>query len=207
MKTDEKVFLNREPAEPTAGLNSAAIPIWLTGLLAVLLYWSCTFTDTRGGRFSPLVYAPYTSTNQLVELLPKSGDDDFLRHGKMVFNKNCAPCHQDSGSGNPSTFVPPVAGSEIVAAAGPNRLIRILLDGLAGPIKVAGKDYGTAAMPPWRPAMNDYDVAAVLTYIRGSWGNKATPVMPEQVAPIREKDKAHSDPWQWSELEKIPEKD
>lgn len=207
MKTDEKNFLNREPAEPTAGLNSAAIPIWLTGLLAVLLYWSCTFTDTRGGRFSPLVYAPYTSTNQLAEFLPKSGDDDFLRQGKMVFNKNCAPCHQDSGSGNPSTFVPPVAGSEIVAAAGPNRLIRIVLDGLAGPIKVNGVDYGNAAMPPWRPAMNDTEIAAVLTYIRGSWGNKAAAVSSEQVAVIREKDKTHSDPWQWSELEKLPEKD
>ena len=100
MKTDEKNFLNREPAEPTAGLNSAAIPLWLTGLLAVLLYWSCTFTDTRGGHFSPLVYAPYTSTHQLAEYLPSSGDDGLFKQGKMVFNKNCAPCHQESGSGN-----------------------------------------------------------------------------------------------------------
>lgn len=50
-------------------------------------------------------------------------------------------------------------------------------------------------------------MGAVLTYIRGSWGNKGAPVTPEQVAAIREKTKSHTDPWQWAELEKIPEKD
>ena len=206
MKTDEKNFLNPEQAEPTAGSNSAAIPIWLTGLLAVLVYWSCNFTDTRGGSFSPLVYAPYTSTNELAELIPKGGGPD-PKFGRLVFNKNCAPCHQESGSGNPSTFVPPLAGSDIVSAGGPNRLIRIVLDGLAGPLKVNGADFGTAAMPPWKPAMNDTEIAAVLSYIRGSWGNKASAVTPEQATAIRAKEKSRNDPWTWPELEKISEKD
>ena len=113
----------------------------------------------------------------------------------------------ESGSGNPSTFVPPLAGSDIVDVAGPNRLIRLVLDGLSGPLKVNGADFGTAAMPPWKPAMNDTEIAAVLTYIRGSWGNKASAVTPEQAAAIRAKEKARNDPWTWIELEKISEKD
>lgn len=207
MKTDDKIFSAPEQAEPTADSNSAAIPIWLTGLLAVLVYWSCNFTDNRGGNFSPLVYAPYTSTNQLAEFLPKSGGDELFKQGRLVFNKNCAPCHQESGSGNPSTFVPPLAGSEIVDTSGPNRLIRLVLDGLSGPLKVKGADFGTAAMPPWKPAMNDTEIAAVLTYIRGSWGNKAAAVTPEQATAIRAKEKSRNDPWTWPELEKISEKD
>ena len=172
----------------------------------MLVYWSCNFTDNRGGSFSPLVYAPYTSTNELAELIPK-GEGPDPKFGRLVFNKNCAPCHQESGSGNPSTFVPPLAGSDIVDVAGPNRLIRIVLDGLSGPLKVKGADFGTAAMPPWKPAMNDTEIAAVLTYIRGSWGNKASAVTPEQAAAIRAKEKSRNDPWTWPELEKISEKD
>lgn len=46
----------------------------------------------------------------------------------------------------------------------------------------------------------------MLPYIRGSWGNKGTPVTPEQASVLREKTKSHSDPWQWTELGKIPER-
>lgn len=94
----------------------------------------------------------------------------------------CAACHGQNGEGGP--IAPPLAGSEWVT--GPiSNLIRIQLRGLVGPISVAGKVYD---MPGGMAAMSyqtDEQIAAVLTYVRNSFGNKASAVKPEQVAALR----------------------
>jgi mono/diheme cytochrome c family protein len=79
---------------------------------------------------------------------------------------------------------PPLAGSEWVNAAGFHRLAQIPLDGLNGDFQVEGKDWNLN-MAPMGAALSDSDLAAVLTYIRSSWGNKGGPVTADDVKAIR----------------------
>jgi mono/diheme cytochrome c family protein len=94
----------------------------------------------------------------------------------------CGACHGQNGEGGP--IAPPLAASEWVTGPVSN-LIRIQLRGLQGPITVAGKEYN---MPGGMAALSyqtDEQIAGVLTYIRNSFGNKASAVKPEQVAALR----------------------
>jgi mono/diheme cytochrome c family protein len=79
--------------------------------------------------------------------------------GKKVFTTICAACHQQSGEGVEATF-PPLAGSEW-AMGDEAKLVRIILQGLIGPIEVAGEPFA-GAMPGWADMLKDNEVAAVL---------------------------------------------
>lgn len=118
--------------------------------------------------------------------------------GRQIFSANCASCHQASGEGVEGTY-PPLAGSEWVTG-GEERVVRILLHGLNGPVDVAGQTY-SGAMPPWGGALSDAEIAAVTTYVRGSWGNKAAPVAPATVARVRAATAARKAPWTAAELQ------
>jgi mono/diheme cytochrome c family protein len=122
------------------------------------------------------------------------------RTGQQIYASTCAACHQPAGEGNGETY-PPLAGSEWVTGHD-GRLVRIILHGLTGEIEVEGQTYA-GVMPPWGAMLKDEEVAAVATYIRSSWGNKATAVTAAAVAQIR---KAHADrstPWTAAELAKF----
>jgi mono/diheme cytochrome c family protein len=94
----------------------------------------------------------------------------------------CGACHGQNGEGGPAG--PPLAGSEWVTGPVSN-LIRIQLRGLVGPIKVAGIEYDFPAGMMAMAYQSDEQVAAVLTYVRNSFGNQAPPVSPEQVSALR----------------------
>ncbi len=94
----------------------------------------------------------------------------------------CGACHGQNGEG--SAAGPPLAGSEWVTGPVSN-LILIQLRGLKGPIEVAGKTYEFPAGMTPMSYQTDEQIAGVLTYIRNSFGNKATAVKPEQVAELR----------------------
>lgn len=94
----------------------------------------------------------------------------------------CGACHGQNGEGGPAG--PPLAGSEWVT--GPiSNLIIIQLRGLKGPITVAGKEYNFPAGMTPMAYQTDEQIAGVLTYIRNSFGNKASAVKPEQVTALR----------------------
>lgn len=99
---------------------------------------------------------------------------------------HCGTCHQANGKGLPDAGFPPLAGTKWVNGD-PDRLIKLTLKGLIGPIEVLGKKYpGQVPMTPFEYILNDEDIAATLTYVRNSWGNKASPIQPADVARIRE---------------------
>ncbi len=92
--------------------------------------------------------------------------------GRQLYQR-CAVCHQATGAGVAGAF-PPLAGSEWATAANAALPIRVVLHGLQGPVTVKGQKFnGTMPAYGTGQAMNDADVAAVLTYVRSSWGNKA----------------------------------
>jgi nitrite reductase (NO-forming) len=82
----------------------------------------------------------------------------------------------------------------------------MVLHGVTGPITLNGKPFTTPApiMPPQGAALNDDQIASVLTYVRNSFGNKGSTVTPDQVKAIREAEKARTAMWTQAELEKIP---
>jgi len=120
--------------------------------------------------------------------------------GRQIFSTTCASCHQASGEGVEGTY-PPLAGSEWVTGS-EERVVRILLHGLSGPVDVAGETY-SGAMPAWGGALNDAQIAAVTTYVRGSWGNKAAPIAQATVARVRAATAARKTPWTAAELQSV----
>jgi len=203
MTKDVKNILH-DDSEPTAGSGVVYLPMWIVGLLGFLLYWGCNYVDDRGGSFNELVYAPYRSTNQLASFLPTDETTAQLKVGKLKYEQFCAPCHQSSGGGETGK-APPLAGSEWVTAEGPNRIIRIPIVGLKGLIKAAGKEMDLSmASVAVAGVVSDEELAAVLTYIRNSWGNKAPRVTLEHVQGVRKDLKDRTDQYTVEEILKLP---
>ena len=119
-----------------------------------------------------------------------------LPDGKQVYSTTCAACHQATGEGVAGVF-PPLAGSEWVT--GDAKVVRILLHGVTGPIEVAGETFNSM-MPPWGGTLKDADIAAVITYMRSTWGNKGTPITAAKVASIRAATASRTTPWTAAEL-------
>ena len=94
----------------------------------------------------------------------------------------CSACHGANAEGGP--IAPPLAKSNWVNGPVEN-LIRIQLRGLQGPITVSGKEYKLPGPMPAQAFQTDEQIAAVLTYVRNSFGNAAAPVKPEQVKALR----------------------
>lgn len=191
---------NLEAAEPQAGRH--AVPVWLVVVLFVLLYWGMVYFDQHGGWFNEEVYLPYHSYAEVELCQPKKEGVDFGR-GKAVFDSICALCHNVNGTGNPGQ-APSFVGSEWVLGS-PNRMIRIPQNGLAGPIPLKGAIWNQQpSMAAMGNALSDDDLAAVLSYIRNSWGNHASIVTPEQVKAVRAQIGNRSQPWTAEQLNAIP---
>ena len=112
---------------------------------------------------------------------PAAGAAGAAANGKQVFTVNCVACHQATGKGLPGVF-PPLDGSEWVA--GDERIVaNILLHGINGEITVAGNSF-KGAMPAFHQ-LSDAELAAVASYVRSEWSNKATPIKAEVFATER----------------------
>ncbi|NQX01311.1 c-type cytochrome, partial [bacterium] len=116
-----------------------------------------------------------------------SGADrqQFLAGHEIYFrDAHCSTCHQPDGKGLDPAF-PPLAASNWVTGD-PERLIKLTLHGLMGPFDLNGKKYnGLVPMTPFGGMLKDDEVAAVLTYVRNSFGNQAPAVQPAEVATVR----------------------
>jgi mono/diheme cytochrome c family protein len=176
------------------------IPMWMIILFALLIYGGSLFMAENAGGFAKDVYSPYHSPEDVAAANPQDEQGKMLAEGRKVFAGTCAACHQDSGLGQEGK-APPLVGSEWVLAPGGNRIAHVVLNGLSGPINVRGKEWNLA-MVPWRDNFTDEQIAAVLTYVRSSWGNNAGPISPDLVKTARA-DK-HPGPMNSDELLKMP---
>lgn len=107
--------------------------------------------------------------------------------GKQIYAKEgyCTTCHQPDGKGLTASGFPPLTGTNWVSG-NEERLIKIALKGLMGPIDVVGKTYpGQVPMTPFGGLLKDNEIAAVLTYVRNSFGNQAPAISPDQVRKVR----------------------
>ncbi len=119
-------------------------------------------------------------------------DADLFVKGAEVFNReaHCVTCHQADGKGLPDSGLPPLIGSSWVTGD-PDRLIKLTLKGLMGPIEVNGRKYpGQVPMTPFEQLLNDEEIASVLTYTRNAFGNKASAIGESDVARVRKEVKS-----------------
>jgi mono/diheme cytochrome c family protein len=104
---------------------------------------------------------------------PIATDDKTMHQGAAIYKDSCAACHKDTGVGEAHLF-PRLAGSALVQSDDPTTLARVVLQGSRA---VSTPSMPTApAMPAFDWRLDDAQAAAVLTYIRNSWGNAAAPV-------------------------------
>jgi mono/diheme cytochrome c family protein len=189
------------PEAPHLALEHEPLPVWLYLICMVVLFLAgSSFTGFEifgqglldsgpGGAVMPGGPPP--------DVPPSAADI-----GKKLYNGNCANCHQSSGEGAPGSY-PALPGSEYVLGS-KERLAAIMLVGISGPITVKGASFGSQAMPGWNTNFTDEKLAAIMTYIRSSWGNTANAVTPQEVTAARAKFAAHlASPFCEADLQKI----
>ena len=119
--------------------------------------------------------------------------------GKGHYEAFCLPCHQPHGLGQEG-LAPPLVGSEWTAGS-EERLVRIVLNGLRGPIQVKGQAFELDM--PALGVLEDEQIATVLTYVRNEWGHAFAPVSIETVKKIRDETAKREDSWTQEDLLKI----
>ncbi|WP_338874769.1 PVC-type heme-binding CxxCH protein [Spirosoma sp. SC4-14] len=117
----------------------------------------------------------------------KGAELALYNKGKEIYAREgyCATCHQPDGKGLSASGFPPLTGTNWVLG-NEDRLIKIALKGLLGPIEVHNQKYpGQVPMTPFGGLLKDDEIAAVLTYVRNSFGNNAPAIRPEKVKAVR----------------------
>lgn len=198
-KVHEKLLT--EKSEPKEGYKT--MPLFLLGLVSTMIFVTSVYVVHYRGGFSPMVYderyQPKAGGPEVKELTP----EQVIAAGKKHY-ATCITCHQANGQGVAGVY-PPLAGSEWVTG-NEERLIRVLLHGLSGPIEVKGNSYNSL-MPAFGKVTGggynwpDERVAQVLTYIRQEWGNQAAPISKEKVTEILNAEKARAKAWTQTELD------
>lgn len=113
---------------------------------------------------------------------PGAPDSDSMREGEGLYVDDCAGCHMEGGEGIAHAF-PPLRESSAIQAAQPQLLIAVILEGARSPTTKA-KPSGLT-MPAFADKLDDAQVAALTTYIRNTWGNKAAQVSQGDVSKLR----------------------
>ena len=206
--TDENVLTQHEKMlgkQPDDRGHYRLTPLATLFILAGFIFFGATYLGRFAGHFDPRIYTenlrPFGAGQAA------AGPVDPVVLGEKLFNNAaCNACHQTTGVGVPGA-IPPLAGSEW--AQGPeDRVIRIVLYGLHGPLTVEGKTFNSA-MPAFGRVSGggfnwtDEKIAAVLSYVRQAWGNKAPPISADKVKEIHSKIGDNHAAWTPAELEQI----
>lgn len=134
-------------------------------------------------------------------ILASAGPSASAQDGGQLFATYCAACHGANGEGALNSQFPPLAGSPW-PVGNPDRAIKIVLLGLQGPVEVNGRTWNLE-MPPQGAALPDDQIAAILTYVRSSWGNKGDAVTADRVKAVRASLGNRSEHWTAPEILKL----
>ncbi len=138
------------------------------------------------GRQRDVVYQPEGSAVQSITPkkaeapIPEKSLKERMESGMILYETNCAACHQKNGEGLGEAF-PPLAKSDYLMAR-KDKGVGIPVHGLSGKITVNGKTYD-GVMPQIQ--LSDDEIASILTYVRNSWGNKGDLVTAKEVKDAR----------------------
>lgn len=145
-------------------------------------------------------HAPEARTQGSARALSPEESRQFAG-GRLKYGTLCAACHGSKGTGI-EPLAPPLLDSEWVLGE-PERLVRILLHGMEGPVHVNGERYAPPKVQPFIPplmALPDDDLASIMTFIRRAWSHRASPVSPRLVTQVRSLTTGREKPWTETEL-------
>jgi mono/diheme cytochrome c family protein len=163
----------REQADPSERIQP--IPLVVAGFTLAMVLAGALYIAIS----EPFGYSQFGDRRTVADLRPAASTGAV--DGRQVFAANCVACHQATGKGLPGVF-PPLAGSEWVQ--GDERVVaNILLHGIDGEITVAGNAF-KGSMPSFRQ-LSDAELAAVASYVRSDWSNKAAPIKADVFAAER----------------------
>lgn len=194
----QQVHAQLQRSKPEKADGYSALPLVLLGLMCCAVFFGSIYMAHYSIRFDPLVVNEHAKREKVDA--SKGPALSRAQLGKRVYTSTCATCHQANGMGVPGQY-PPLAGSEWVAG-NEERIIRIVINGLSGPIKVAGHDFNNV-MAPLGAVLRDEQIANVLSYVRAEWGNTAPEVQPETVSKVRADTAGKTGYWTADELLKI----
>ena len=164
-----------------------------------------TGVSARGAVYGPMAEVTYDSLQYLTDedvhamavylknlgqgsppetsaLLPPAESALLMDLGKRVYDSQCATCHGVDGRGEPPAY-PPLAGNQSIQMESAVNPIRMVLNGGYPPgTEDDPMPYG---MPPFAQSLSDDEVAAVVTYIRLSWGNRGSAISARQANELR----------------------
>lgn len=178
----------RENPEPEEGANPMP---WFVILLTAVLFVFGVIYIARTSLENPPNWGDGRSVAELQGAAPAAAG--ATADGAAVFSARCVACHQATGAGLPGVF-PPLAGSEWVAGKA-ETLVAIVLHGISGPLTVKGSSYN-GAMPAFKDQLTNAEIAAVLSHIRGTWGNQAESITADTVTNVRDATAAQAAPYQ-----------
>ena len=189
----------REHARPRDGFEP--ISVWLVFIFMAFVAWGGWYLGAYSASFRADVIDIIPLEEQAlapeVDDLPPDEVDPMVL-GEQVYT-NCAPCHQADGQGVVGAF-PPLTDNARVQGD-PRPFAALLIDGLHGPLEVDGVAYDEV-MPGWGQ-LQDQELAAVMTYVRQSFGNDADPVDADLVAQVRQATDDRDELWTDQELEEF----
>ncbi|MEX2381374.1 MAG: c-type cytochrome [Opitutales bacterium] len=183
--------------EPSEGFSG--IPIFMLFLMSALLFAGGIYMVHFAAGYD---FLAYVETYVADPDEPGNDGPDPIIAGRALYEQHCVACHQQTGQGIPGVF-PPLSEVEWVTGS-EERLIRIPLHGLAGPIEVKGNTYN-GVMPGFAGTIDDRRMSYLLTYIRQAWENDASPVTADEVAAVRAAEAGRTQPWTAPQLEPFAE--
>ena len=186
-------------APSLASTSEAGVADWKIGDVTALLK---TGTSEHGAVLGPMAEVVFRSTQHLddadlraiavflkglpqsepVTSAPEPPDPDVMRRGAGLYKNRCADCHGDKGQGARGAY-PPLAGNRKVTMARATNLVRVIFEGGFPPTTLGNpRPYG---MPPFGYTLSNAEIAAVATYVRNAWGNRAAAVFELEVISLR----------------------
>ena len=182
--TPEYNVSSEENPKPTSGQEP--FPVWLmiTCVLLMVIGGASIGSNSGGFNFSNSHQAGYSPSapSGLTGKAPELSEfEKYVNGGEAVYKAVCNGCHQATGQGQGQ--IPPLVDSEWVTQ-GTERFAQIVLNGLSGPITVNGASYGAAVMPAQKGAINDKQVAQVMTYVRYKFGNISDTVVTKEMIEV-----------------------
>jgi len=102
--------------------------------------------------------------------------------GHILYGSYCVSCHQRDGKGDNNRY-PPLVGSDWVIGDH-DRLIKVLLNGLQGEIKVNGKTFN-GVMPAHGAFLDDHAIASILTFVKKNFNKENVPILSTEVTKVR----------------------
>jgi len=185
--------------KPAPKINALQLPAEPEGLIA-LRQVDAPAIQQAVATIEPLFAWPGKAVAAGSEVRPLTdAEQKLFEQGKELYAISCGACHQPNGNGQEG-LAPPLAASEWVVGS-EQRLIRIALHGLMGPITVKDKQWDM--IMPGLGIFEDEQIAGILTYIRREWGHTADPVQIETVKSVRARHPDREDLWTETELLRI----